>query len=88
EPLEDQLLEWHFSLRGPPDGGFRGGRYHGRIVFSPAYPYTPPDILFLHPSGRFEVNRKICLSITSFHTDTWRPSWGVATILTAIRSFF
>lgn len=23
-PLEDDLFEWHFTLRGPSEGGFKG----------------------------------------------------------------
>ena len=38
-PLEENMLEWHFTLRGPPVGGFAGGRYHGRLVFPPEYPF-------------------------------------------------
>ena len=25
-PLEDNIFEWHFTLRGPPIAGFQGGR--------------------------------------------------------------
>lgn len=31
------------------------------------YPFKPPEVYMLTPSGRFEVNKKICLSISSFH---------------------
>jgi ubiquitin-conjugating enzyme E2 J1 len=63
-PLEDDLFEWHFTLRGPPEGGFEGGRYHGRIIFPYNYPFAPPNIILLTPNGRFVVGKKICLSIT------------------------
>lgn len=36
------------------------------------YPFKPPEIYLLTPSGRFEVNRKICLSISSFHPQVRR----------------
>lgn len=39
------------------------------------------------PTGRFEVNREICLSISGHHEETWQPAWGVRTALVAIRSF-
>jgi ubiquitin-conjugating enzyme E2 J1 len=42
----------------------------------------------LTPSGRFEINKKICLSITGFHPEHWQPSWGVRTAILAIISFF
>ncbi|KAJ3123616.1 Ubiquitin-conjugating enzyme E2 J1 [Nowakowskiella sp. JEL0407] len=87
-PLEDDIFEWHFTIRGPPDGGFLGGRYHGRIIFPADYPFKPPNISFLTPNGRFEVGKKICLSITGYHPEYWRPAWGVRLALVAIISFF
>lgn len=45
----------------------------GRIIFPADYPFKPPNIYFLTPNGRFELGKKICLSITSFHQETWRP---------------
>jgi ubiquitin-conjugating enzyme E2 J1 len=51
------------------------------------YPLKPPDILFLNKNGRFEINTKICLSITGFHSETWSPSWNVRSILEALIAF-
>ncbi|KAI8897601.1 ubiquitin-conjugating enzyme/RWD-like protein, partial [Globomyces pollinis-pini] len=85
---QDDLLEWHFTIRGPPEGGFQGGRYHGRLLFPTEYPFKPPNIIFLTPNGRFQIGKKICLSITGYHPESWRPSWGIRTALIAIISFF
>jgi len=46
-PLEDDLFEWHFSVRGPPDTDFAQGIYHGRILFPVDYPFKPPNIVLL-----------------------------------------
>lgn len=87
-PLETDLFEWHFTIRGPPaPSHFENGLYHGRIVLPPAYPLKPPSFRFLTPSGRFEVNREICLSISGHHEESWQPAWGIRTALVAIRSF-
>jgi ubiquitin-conjugating enzyme E2 J1 len=86
-PLETDLFEWHFTLRGPPNSPFEGGIYHGRIVLPPTYPLRPPSFRFTTPSGRFEANREICLSISGHHEETWQPAWGVRTALVALRSF-
>ncbi|KAF2225812.1 ubiquitin-conjugating enzyme/RWD-like protein, partial [Elsinoe ampelina] len=86
-PLDANLFEWHFTLRGPPSSPYTGGLYHGRIVLPPSYPLRPPSFRFLTPSGRFEVNREICLSISGFHEETWQPAWGIRTALLAIRGF-
>lgn len=87
-PLEENLFEWHFTIRGPPSPSpFANGIYHGRIILPPAYPLRPPSFRFLTPSGRFEPNREICLSISGHHEETWQPAWGIRTALVAIRSF-
>ncbi|KAK1594721.1 ubiquitin-conjugating enzyme [Colletotrichum navitas] len=86
-PIESDLFEWHFTFRGPPNSSYSEGIYHGRIVLPPTYPLRPPSFRFLTPSGRFETNREICLSISGHHEETWQPAWGVRTALVALRSF-
>jgi len=86
-PTEDNIFEWHFTISGPPDTEFEGGRYHGRIILPAEYPYKPPSILFLTPNGRFELHKKICLSVTGYHPEFWMPAWGVRTVLLAIIGF-
>lgn len=71
-PLEDNLFEWHFTIRGPVDTDFAGGVYHGRILLPPDYPFRPPDIIFLTPNGRFKVGVKVCLTISSYHPEHWQ----------------
>uniref|UniRef100_A0AC34QE17 UBC core domain-containing protein n=1 Tax=Panagrolaimus sp. JU765 TaxID=591449 RepID=A0AC34QE17_9BILA len=39
------------------------------------------------PNGRFETNTKICLSISSYHPETWLPSWSISTALVALIAF-
>ncbi|EDO28988.1 predicted protein, partial [Nematostella vectensis] len=73
---QDNLFEWHFTVRGPPDTEFAGGRYHGRIILPPEYPMKPPSIMLLTPNGRFEIGKKICLSMSAHHPETWQPSWS------------
>ena len=80
-PLDDNLFEWHFTLRGVAGTAFEGGRYHGRIMLPPEYPFKPPSIFLLTPNGRFETGRKICLSVSAHHPESWQPAWGVRTIL-------
>ncbi len=45
--FQDNLFEWHFTIRGPADSEFAGGIYHGRIVLPPEYPMKPPSIILL-----------------------------------------
>ncbi|EKX52309.1 hypothetical protein GUITHDRAFT_157123 [Guillardia theta CCMP2712] len=86
-PVEENLFDWHFVLRGPSDTPFAGGLYHGRIILPSQYPHKPPEFMFLCPQGRFEVGKKICLSISQHHPELWQPGWDIRTALTAIQSF-
>ncbi|TMS35642.1 hypothetical protein L596_003001 [Steinernema carpocapsae] len=87
QPLEENLFEWHFTIRGPPDSDFAGGIYHGRIIFPAEYPMKPPTVILLTPNGRFELHKRICLSISGFHPETWQPSWSIRTALLALVGF-
>lgn len=87
-PNQDNLFEWHFTIRGPPGTAFDGGRFHGRIILPNDYPFKPPSIVLLTPNGRFETGKKICLSITGYHPEYWQPAWGIRTALMALISFF
>lgn len=152
-PLEDNLFEWHFTIAGPAQTAFEGGRFHGgcpgcgvldvcwclsdyswvcssvhcasecarsvvrpgqpyanggepvlcrphcvaarhaklsrlvprtlivshgagRILLPTEYPMKPPSIILLTPNGRFEVGKKICLTISAHHPESWQPSWS------------
>lgn len=86
-PLEDNLFEWHFTVQGPKGTEFEGGIYHGRILLPKEYPMHPPHIILMTPNGRFEANKKICLSISGFHPETWQPSWSIRTALLALIAF-
>ncbi|CAJ0754545.1 15745_t:CDS:2 [Entrophospora sp. SA101] len=76
QPLENNLFEWHFVIRGPDSTEFEGGRYHGRILLPSEYPFKPPNLMLMTQNGRFELNKKICLSITGYHPEYWLPAWG------------
>jgi len=87
KPLEDNIFEWHFTIRGPRDTEFDGGVYHGRIILPSEYPLKPPDFYFATPNGRFDLNKKVCLTISSHHAESWQPSWGIRTALMALIAF-
>jgi len=87
EPLPSNLLEWHYVVRGPDDSPYRGGLYHGKLVFPSEFPFKPPSIYMSTPNGRFKTDTRLCLSISDYHPDTWNPAWSVSTILTGLLSF-
>ncbi|KDO71915.1 hypothetical protein CISIN_1g020053mg [Citrus sinensis] len=78
-PLEENIFEWQFAIRGPGDTEFEGGIYHGRIQLPAEYPFKPPSFMLL--------TTKICLSISNHHPEHWQPSWSVRTALVALIAF-
>eukprot|EP00931_Biecheleriopsis_adriatica_P088278 TRINITY_DN62639_c0_g1_i1.p1 TRINITY_DN62639_c0_g1~~TRINITY_DN62639_c0_g1_i1.p1 ORF type:complete len:1151 (-),score=234.12 TRINITY_DN62639_c0_g1_i1:112-3564(-) len=85
-PLDTNILEWHFVITGNQDP-YIGGKYHGILEFPDDFPMKPPSIKMLTPSGRFEINKRICLSMSDFHKESWNPSWTVEKILIGLMSF-
>uniref|UniRef100_A0A915E996 Ubiquitin-conjugating enzyme E2 J2 n=1 Tax=Ditylenchus dipsaci TaxID=166011 RepID=A0A915E996_9BILA len=86
-PLSSNILEWHYVVFGAPDTPYDGGYYHGKLIFPADFPFRPPSIYMITPSGRFQINTRLCLSISDFHPDTWNPSWTVSTIMMGLISF-
>ncbi|KAK3131830.1 hypothetical protein QOZ80_6AG0512050 [Eleusine coracana subsp. coracana] len=86
-PLPNDILEWHYVLEGSKGTPFEGGYYYGKLKFPPDYPFKPPSISMTTPSGRFAPHKRICLSMSDFHPESWNPMWSVASILTGLLSF-
>ena len=88
KPINDKFSIWHFTMKGPEDTPYSKGYYHGYFTIPDDYPMSPPDLYFLTKNGRYETNKKICLTITSYHKETWSPAWNFQTMMRAIRSYF
>uniref|UniRef100_A0A6U3VBD1 E2 ubiquitin-conjugating enzyme n=1 Tax=Ditylum brightwellii TaxID=49249 RepID=A0A6U3VBD1_9STRA len=86
-PNEENILEWHYVIEGNTGTPYEGGHYHGKLIFPKEYPLKPPSVIMLTPSGRFKPNRRLCLSMSDFHPESWNPMWSVSTILTGLYSF-
>ena len=86
-PLESDILIFHYVLMGAPSTPYEGGYYHGELRFPRDYPLKPPGILMHTPSGRFEINTKLCFSMSDFHPESWQPTWAHGSILMGLISF-
>jgi hypothetical protein len=71
-PLALQRAYTYPAQRGPPDSPYDGGEYHGVLLFPPEYPFKPPGIKMFTPSGRFQQDRRICMSMSDFHPGSVR----------------
>lgn len=86
-PNETNILEMHYVIEGSPDTPYANGIYHGKLIFPKEYPLKPPSVLMITPSGRFHPNRRLCLSMSDFHPESWNPMWSISTILRGLYSF-
>lgn len=83
---EANMFNIHFSFLGPSETPFAKGIYHGVILLPQEYPLKPPNIRFYTENGRFEVNKNLCLTFTTFHPECWNPTWTIRNIINGIRS--
>ena len=87
EPDPDNIFHWHYCIYKLKNCPYEGGYYHGMLKFPNEYPMKPPAVLMLTPSGRFECNERICLSISDWHPESWNPVWKVESIIIGLLSF-
>jgi Ubiquitin-conjugating enzyme len=63
-------------------------RYILRLNLPQDYPFSAPDFMMSTPNGRFATNTKICTTFSSFHPETWTPSYTLTTLLVSFISFY
>eukprot|EP01031_Cornospumella_fuschlensis_P025089 gene25089-30303_t len=84
----EDRLNWYCMIYNLTDPQYQGGEYIFNIKLSARYPFEPPDFFFLTPNGRFEINKKLCFSNSSYHKESWSPIWTLKTIILGFLSFF
>jgi len=84
---ERNILHWYFVFDGPAATPYEGGEYLGRLQFPPNFPFAPPSILLITPSGRFETEKRLCTTMSDFHPETWSPMWTAGNVIRGLVSF-
>lgn len=87
-PDEKNPLIWYFLVVGQKGTQYYTGHYIGEIHHSPKYPAEPPNYYMRTPSGRYEINSKICLTNSSYHRGDWSSTWNIQSILIAFYSIW
>ena len=64
-PNEKNILEVHYVIEGSEKTPFAGGIYHGKLLFPKDYPLKPPSVIMITKNGRFQPNRRLCLSMSA-----------------------
>lgn len=80
-PDPDNMLIWYFMVKGPKDSHYANGHYIGKIMHSPDYPFKAPDFMMLTPNGRFATEKKICLTNSGYHSESWSAIWNIRSIM-------
>jgi len=83
----DNLSIWYFIVYDLKDTEYEDGIYLGKVILPPKYPFKAPDFQFLTPSGRFEINKRVCTSFTGYHQELYSPSWNIASMCAGLISF-
>lgn len=88
-PDPEDPYVWYYLIFGLEDAPYTGGYYFGKITCPPEYPAKAPQINLLTENGRFRLQKDgICLSISSFHPESWNPAWKVNQIVIGLLSFW
>lgn len=85
---ENNLHNWYCMIHGLTDEEYVGGEFIFNIKLAANHPMSPPDFYFLTPNGRFDVNKKLCFTNSSYHSESWSPVWNLQTIILGFLSFF
>jgi ubiquitin-protein ligase len=85
---ENNKLIFYFLLKGDKDSSYKDGYYIGKILLPQDYPAKPGDFIMLTPNGRFEIDKKICLSNTGYHLESSSPIWSIRNVLIGIYSIW
>jgi len=86
---KDNILEIYFKFKGIEETDYCDGEYICKIEHHHEYPVRAPNLYIMTPNGRFQINRKLCLTNTSYHQESWAPAgWSLESFIQAFISVF
>lgn len=73
--FEEMYDKVYFCFYGLQGSWYENGQYFGFFEITAKFPFEPPNVFMLTPSGRFETNTKLCMSaFSSYHKSEWNAS--------------
>lgn len=85
---DENPLTFYFLLKGDSDSVYNGGYFIGKIMIPETYPQKAGDYMMLTPNGRFVIDKKICLSNSGYHPESWSPCWTLQSMMVGFSSIF
>jgi len=82
----DNMYVWYFLLTNFKDCDYEGGYYLGKIILDEGYPFKAGNIQMLTPSGRFLINKNICVTATAYHQSEYNPTWNIKSLIIGFHS--
>ena len=88
-PAENRIDVWYFMMGAMVDsdnkGQFAGdddefleGQFFGKVIATNAYPYGPPNVEMLTPTGVFPLkNTDFCIDIGRYHKNNYPATIGM-----------
>ena len=86
---DDNVHNWYFMMGAMVDDDSKGqfpgnndeflhGQFFGKITATKMYPYGPPDVEMLTPTGVFPLNNSnFCIDIGKYHKDNYPSTLGM-----------
>lgn len=88
-PDPEDPFVWYYVIFGLDMKEYQGGFYFGKVVCPPEFPAKPPKVVLITENGRFHTwEEGICLSISSYHPESWNPVWKVNQVVLGLFSFW
>jgi ubiquitin-protein ligase len=84
---DDNIFVWYVLIKNLSDA-YTNGEYLLQITFPQNYPFAAPTFLMKTPNGKFDINRNLCFSNSSYHQNEWSPLWTLPSIIIGFISMF
>ena len=91
--FNNNIFEWIFSIEGPDNSPYYGGKFYLKIIFPRNYPEKNPEVIFITPFYHLNVNPMhsqyealghVCTAILNF----WMPKIPIKDVIKDIFFFF
>ncbi|KAL3087291.1 hypothetical protein niasHT_020554 [Heterodera trifolii] len=85
-PNCENIFQWIAVIEGPKETVYEGGTFFVELNFNKNYPFVAPEVVFLTRIYHCNISNQGKMRLQVISRQSWRPSFGVATVLQSIIS--